>query len=98
MFAFNCPVTRRRDARSAIFAAVLAVVVPGFLVTACSGQTPVSASPQEGATGATSNAPSSDAARPASALAARLLTAMYAAFGILVWPPQLFTLPKDHMV
>jgi sigma-E factor negative regulatory protein RseB len=83
VFAFNCPVTRRRDARSAILATVLAVVVPGFLVAACSGQTAVSASPQEGA-GPSSNAPSSNApssnasspnaVRPASALAARLLT------------------------
>ncbi len=48
VFAFNCPVTRRRDARPPVLlTAVLAVAVPGFLVTACSGQTAVSASPQE---------------------------------------------------
>ena len=51
MFAFNCPVDRRRPPRPALFSpsAVLAVAMPGFLVTACSGQTAVSASP-DGAT------------------------------------------------
>ncbi|HJZ26740.1 MAG TPA: hypothetical protein VJ370_10740, partial [Streptosporangiaceae bacterium] len=83
MFAFNCSVTRRRDARPPVLlTAALAVAVPGFLVTACSGQTAVSASPQEitasapASTGATGspNAPPQEARRPASALAAHLLT------------------------
>ena len=81
MFAFNCQVNRRRDARSPILlTAVLAVAVPGFLVTACSSQTAVSASP-DGATTTASAAPASTgptgspaARRPASALAAHLLT------------------------
>ena len=83
MFAFNCSVTRRRDARPPVLlTAALAVAVPGFLVTACSGQTAVSASPQEitasapASTGPTGspNAPPQEARRPASALAAHLLT------------------------
>ena len=86
MFAFNCPVNRRRcpvnRRRDALLTAVLAVAVPGFLVTACSGQTAVSASPQEvtapapASTGPTGspNAPPQKARRPASALAAHLLT------------------------
>jgi sigma-E factor negative regulatory protein RseB len=115
--AFNCPVNRRRDARSPrggvwrgrppgptlLLAAALAVAVPGFLVTACSGQTAASASPDgpasasagtpapagstnagstsAGSTNAGSttadsaSAESTNAARrPASALAAHLLT------------------------
>ena len=81
MFAFNYPVSRRYDTRpAALLAAVLAVAVPGFLVTACSGQTAVSASPQTTTASATTrgtpspNAPSPRAGRPASALAALLLT------------------------
>jgi sigma-E factor negative regulatory protein RseB len=81
VFAFNCPVNRRRDARSPILvAAVLAVAVPGFLVTACSGQTAVSASPDGSASAGSASAgpaggtPSPNARRPASALAAHLLT------------------------
>jgi sigma-E factor negative regulatory protein RseB len=80
VFAFNCPVNRRRDARPALLlTAVLAVAVPGFLITACSGQTAVSASPQKSPQKATAPAPaggtpSPDVRRPASALAARLLT------------------------
>ena len=76
MFAFNCSVTRRRDARPPVLlTAVLAVAVPGFLVTACSGQTAVSASP-EGVTvsAPAGGTPSPNARRPASALAAHLLT------------------------
>jgi sigma-E factor negative regulatory protein RseB len=79
--SFNYPEARRRDARPGVLlAAVFAVAVPGFLVTACSGQTAVSASPQEvtasvPAGGTPSpNAQSPHAGRPASALAARLLT------------------------
>jgi sigma-E factor negative regulatory protein RseB len=80
VFAFNCPVNRRRcpvnRRRDALLTAVLAVAVPGFLVTACSGQTPVSASPQETTVSSSpaGGIPSPDARRPASALAARLLT------------------------
>jgi sigma-E factor negative regulatory protein RseB len=91
VFALNCPENRRRDARSPILlAAVLAVAVPGFLVTACSGQTAASASPAGPAstaspsTASPSTAPAStgpaggtplpNARRPASALATHLLT------------------------
>ena len=87
MFAFNCPVSRRRDARSPILlAAVLAVAVPGFLVTACSGQAAVGAAPEQanatastGPAGAPSNGSKSSnspsTGNPsASALAAHLLT------------------------
>jgi sigma-E factor negative regulatory protein RseB len=90
VFAFNCPVNRRRgDARpcprggvwggrppgpALLLAAVLAVAVPGFLVTACSGQagtaSPAPQAPQDAATKAD---PSPSARRPASALATRLL-------------------------
>jgi sigma-E factor negative regulatory protein RseB len=90
VFAFNCPLNRR-DARSPILlTAVLAVAVPGFLVTACSGQTAVSASPDgsasaasasaaaDGPAGSTNagsaNSGSTSARRPASALATHLLT------------------------
>lgn len=83
MFAFNCPQTRRRDARSPLLlAAVLAVAVPGFLVSACSGQTAAAGAPDE-ATAAAAAAPTGPPAkpstklgtkRPASALAAHLLT------------------------
>jgi sigma-E factor negative regulatory protein RseB len=87
VFAFNCPVSRRRDARSPILlAAVLAVAVPGFLVTACSGQAAVGAAPEQanatastGPAGAPSNGSKSSnspsTGNPsASALAAHLLT------------------------
>jgi sigma-E factor negative regulatory protein RseB len=93
VFAFNCPVNRRDprpspegQRRPAVFlAAVLAVAVPGFLVTACSGSAPAtstapasntvsntasSAVPAESTTPASGAAPQ----RPASALAVRLLT------------------------
>jgi sigma-E factor negative regulatory protein RseB len=90
VFAFNCPLNRR-DARSPILlTAVLAVAVPGFLVTACSGQTAVSASPDGSASAASAsaaadapagstnagstNSGSTSARRPASALATHLLT------------------------
>jgi sigma-E factor negative regulatory protein RseB len=43
VFASRCSVSRRRDARpTLLLAAALAVVVPGFLVTACSGQAGIS--------------------------------------------------------
>jgi sigma-E factor negative regulatory protein RseB len=76
VFALNCSVNRRRDA---LLTAVLAVTVPGFLVTACSGQTAVSGSPQGATPSASPVRPaggtaSPDARRPASALAAHLLT------------------------
>ncbi len=76
MFALNCPVNRRREA---LLTAVLAVAVPGFLVTACSGQTAASASPERvtasASTGPTGSpaAPPQKARRPASALAVHLL-------------------------
>ncbi len=39
MFTLTCPTSRHRDGRSPLLlAAVLVVAVPGFLVTACSGQ------------------------------------------------------------
>ena len=80
MFAFNCQVNRRRDARSPVLlTAVLAVAVPGFLVTACSSQTAVSASPQKTTASApkattSPNAQSQKASQKASALAGHLLT------------------------
>jgi sigma-E factor negative regulatory protein RseB len=87
VFAFNCPVNRRRDARPALLllAAVLAVALPGVLVTACSGQTGT-AQTGTAQTGTAQDTPASSAApaaggtsspsarRPGSALAARLLT------------------------
>jgi sigma-E factor negative regulatory protein RseB len=79
VFAFNCPVNRRRDTRPLVLAAVLAMAVPGFLVTACSSQAgpdgvaaPASAAATAG--GAATATPSPVARRPASVLAARLLT------------------------
>jgi sigma-E factor negative regulatory protein RseB len=80
VFAFGYPVNRRRDARPPLLlAAVLAVAVPGVLVTACSGQaSPAPAVPaQDGpasSAAAVGSAPSATARRPGSALAARLLT------------------------
>jgi sigma-E factor negative regulatory protein RseB len=86
VFALGCPVNRRRDARpspSLLLAAVLAVAVPGVLVTACSGQAgPAQAGPaqavpaQDGSanSAATVGTAPSASARPGSALAARLLT------------------------
>ena len=82
MFAFNCPVNRRRDARPfppgpAMLTAVFAVVVPGFLLAACSGQS--GAAPdgpgQAAASASTAAAVTSQvpARRPGSALAANLL-------------------------
>jgi sigma-E factor negative regulatory protein RseB len=72
--SLTCPVNRRRDA---LLTAVLAVAVPGFLVAACSAQTAVTASPQKVTSIGSPNAPpqkAQDARRPASALAAHLLT------------------------
>jgi sigma-E factor negative regulatory protein RseB len=107
VFPFNCPVSRRRDARppprgaicpeglgewsplrgqrsrptgpALVLAAVLAVAVPGFLVTACSGRAVVGASPDGTAASASAAAAadgtsSASARRPASPLATRLLT------------------------
>jgi len=82
VFAFNCPVNRRRDARPfppgpAMLTAVFAVVVPGFLLAACSGQS--GAAPdgpgQAAASASTAAAVTSQvpARRPGSALAANLL-------------------------
>ena len=75
MFAFNCPVNRRRDTRLPLaLTAVLAMAVPGLLVTACSGQTAsdAAAAPASSAAAPAGGTPS--ARRPGSALAARLLT------------------------
>ena len=83
MSALDCPVNRRRDARPsgsrrhppgpALLAALLAMVVPGFLVSACSGQaTPARDGPASSA--ATASATGAPVRRPASALAASLLT------------------------
>jgi sigma-E factor negative regulatory protein RseB len=76
VFAFNCPVDKRRDTRMPLaLAAVLAVAVPGFLVTACSGQTGADRAAASASTAAKAgSAPSAPARRPASALATRLLT------------------------
>lgn len=78
MFALSSSVSRRRDVRSPwLLAAVLAVAVPGFLVTGCSGQAGSSAS--AGAAFAVSRAPAGPAAaapparRQNSSLAASLL-------------------------
>jgi sigma-E factor negative regulatory protein RseB len=77
VFAFNCPVNHR-PGRALLLATMLAVAVPGVLVTACSGQTgTVPAVPtQDGqASSATTTAGTpASARRPGSALAARLLT------------------------
>jgi len=75
VFAFNCPVNRRRDTRLPLaLTAVLAMAVPGLLVTACSGQTAsdAAAAPASSAAAPAGGTPS--ARRPGSALAARLLT------------------------
>jgi sigma-E factor negative regulatory protein RseB len=90
VFAFNCPVSHGRPVNRgrgpALLLAVLAVAVPSFLVTACSGQTAVGASPDaetaETVAAPAAGTPSPSARRPASApasapttaLAARLLT------------------------
>ena len=76
MFAFNCQVNRRRDARSPVLlTAVLAVAVPGFLVTACSGQTAVSASPQKTTASTPTTSPNAQkASQKASQRASTLLT------------------------
>ena len=107
MFAFNCPVNRRRDPRPSprggvcqaplgesspppgqrsrppgpalVLAAVLAVAVPGFLVTACSGQTGAGASPDGAAAPASSTAAA--AAASSTAAAAASSTAAAAAGG-----------------
>jgi len=81
VFAFNCQVNRRRDARSPVLlTAVLAVAVPGFLVAACSSHTAVSASPQkttassEATTSPNAQKPSQKASQKASQRASALLT------------------------
>jgi sigma-E factor negative regulatory protein RseB len=82
VFPFGCPVNRRRDAwpsPALLLAAVLAVGVPGVLVTACSGQAgPAQAAPaQDGSASSAATVggvPSATARRPGSVVAARLLT------------------------
>jgi sigma-E factor negative regulatory protein RseB len=74
VFAFNCPVNRRRDARPRfLLAALLAVALPGVLVTSCSGQTGSAQDASASSTAAAGPSPSPSDRRPASALAARLL-------------------------
>jgi sigma-E factor negative regulatory protein RseB len=70
VFAVNCQVNRRRDARSPVLlTAVLAVAVPGFLVTACSSPTAVSASPQKTTASTPATSPNTQkASQKASAL------------------------------
>jgi sigma-E factor negative regulatory protein RseB len=87
VFAFNCPVSRRDVGPSPegqrrpalLLAAVLAVAVPGFLVTACSGSVPATGTAPASNTASSAAPPKTTASsaapqRPASALAARLLT------------------------
>ena len=61
MFTLSSPVGRRRDGRSPLLlAAALAVAVPGFLVTACSGQASSAtsaAASRDGATAAAGGSP-----------------------------------------
>ena len=77
MYAFNCPVNHRRGP-VLLLAAILAVAVPGVLLTACSGQTgstrAVPAQDGPASRAATTAGTSASARRPGSALAARLLT------------------------
>ena len=62
MFTLSSPVGRRRDGRSPLLlAAALAVAVPGFLVTACSGQASSATSAAASRDGATAAAGSSPA-------------------------------------
>ena len=75
MFAFNGQVNRRRDARSPVLlTAVLAVAVPGFLVTACSSHTAVSASPQKTTASPNAQKTSQKASQKGSQRASALLT------------------------
>jgi sigma-E factor negative regulatory protein RseB len=75
--AFNCPVNHRRGP-ALLLAAMLAVVVPGVLLTACSGQTDatqaVPAQDGQASSATTTAGTPASARRPGSALAARLLT------------------------
>jgi sigma-E factor negative regulatory protein RseB len=89
VFAFSCSVSRHRDVRPAggeiwkrrpprptlLLAAALTMAVPGFLVTACSGQAGTSAQTASAASRAPAgSAPTaSPARRQSSTLAARLL-------------------------
>jgi sigma-E factor negative regulatory protein RseB len=81
VLAFNCPVSRHwrqgqqgRPPRPALFlAAVLAVTMPGFLVTACSSPAPEGAPSSAASATRTAEASSAAIQRPTSALAARLL-------------------------
>jgi sigma-E factor negative regulatory protein RseB len=75
VFAFDCPVNRRRPTRQVLLlAAALAVAVPGLLVTACSGQTGSTQDASASSAAAAGATPSPSERRPGSALAARLLT------------------------
>jgi hypothetical protein len=82
VFAFNCPVNRRRAARPfPVLAAVFAVAVPGFLLAACSAQS--ASAPDNPATTATTattaTAATAATADPAEAFADLLVTAVRAA-------------------
>ena len=80
MFTFNCPVSRRRETRPPLLlAAVLAVAVPGFLVTACSassgsGVSPAGATAQVSTPVRAATTARAPVRRPSSALATHLLT------------------------
>jgi sigma-E factor negative regulatory protein RseB len=69
VFAFSCPVSRRRDVRPPLLlAAALALAVPGFLVTACSGQ--AGTSPQAASRASAAPAGSAEAVGSAEAAGA----------------------------
>jgi len=72
--AFNCPVNRRPPGPMLLLAAVVAVAVPGFLVTACSGQVAPATQDAPASSAATVAATQAPVPRPGSALAAGLLT------------------------
>ena len=74
MSVFNCPVNRRPRGPMLLLAAVAAVAVPGFLVTACSGQVAPAAQDGPASSAATAAATQAPVPRPGSALAAGLLT------------------------
>jgi len=79
--AINCPVNRPRGAQPSprggpalLLAAVLAVAVPGFLVTSCSGRAAPAARGASAGSAAPAAATQAPVRRPGSVLAAGLLT------------------------
>ena len=77
MSVFNCPVNRAvrgLPGPALLLAAVFAVAVPGFLVTACSGQAAPAAQDAPASSAAPVAATQAPVRRPGSALAAGLLT------------------------